>query len=215
LSRLSDANRRLGLYKEGIKRAREASEIFEQLGETVGQVKCLIDLAEALHDDGQLDAAEETACRAIDLLPEKGEQLWVYHGYRVLGDIYNPKDETEKAIHHLEVSLGIAASLNLDSGLFWSHFSLAKVFLKDGRFDDAHAHVEHAKSHAVNDTYLLARASELQAWFWKDQHRFEGAKSEALRALDMYEKLGAANDAEDVRQLLGKIDDELEEMDDR
>ena len=210
---LSDTNRRLGLYEEGIKQAREASENFERLGETVGQARCLIDLAEALFDDGQLDAAGETASRAIKLLSEKGEQHWVCIGHRVLGDIYRSKGDTERAIRHLEVSLGIASSLNLDDGLFWSHYTLARVFFEDGRFDDAHAQVEHAKSHAVNDRYPLACASKLQARFWKDQHRFEEAKSEALRALDMFENLGAANDAEDVRQLLGVIDDTFEDMD--
>ena len=35
---------------------------------------------------------------------------------------------------------------------------------------------------------------------------FEQAKSEALRALDVFEKLGAANDVELIRRLLGQID---------
>ena len=87
------------------------------------------------------------------------------------------------------------------------------MFFKDGRPNDAHAQVEDAKSRAVNDKYLLAHASKLQAWFWKDQHRVEEAKSEALRALEMFEKLGAMGDVEDVRQLLGEIDDTFEDMD--
>jgi hypothetical protein len=43
-------------------------------------------------------------------------------------------------------------------------------------------------------------------WFWHRQHRFEEAKSEALRALDAFEKLGAADDVERVRELLQQID---------
>ena len=35
---------------------------------------------------------------------------------------------------------------------------------------------------------------------------FEEARSEALRTLDIFEKLGAAGDAEDVRELLGDIE---------
>ena len=63
LRSLSEANRRIGLYKEGVQQAKEASEIFERLGNTLGQAVCLIDLAWALHDDDQLDAAEEAASR--------------------------------------------------------------------------------------------------------------------------------------------------------
>ena len=58
LGYLSDASRQLGLRKEGIKQAEEASEIFERFGETTGQARHLISLACALYDDGQLDAAE-------------------------------------------------------------------------------------------------------------------------------------------------------------
>jgi hypothetical protein len=76
------------------------------------------------------------------------------------------------------------------------------VFSEQGKFEDAQTRLEHAKSHAVNNPYLLARAMDQQAWLWGLQRRFEDAKSEALRALDAFEKLGAANDAETTRQLL-------------
>ena len=76
-----------------------------------------------------------------------------------------------------------------------------KFFGKD-KFDDAHVHIQHAKSHAVNDPYLLAHASQLQAEVWDKQHRPKEEKSEALRALDVFEKLRAANDAEQTRKLI-------------
>ena len=46
--------------------------------------------------------------------------------------------------------------------------------------------------------YLLARAPWLQAWFWYHQDMFEEAESEALRALGIFEKLGATNDVEEI-----------------
>ena len=46
----------------------------------------------------------------------------------------------------------------------------------------------------------------LQAWIWHRQRRLEEAKSEALGAVDAFEKLGAANDAKKARLLLQKID---------
>ena len=48
---------------------------------------------------------------------------------------------------------------------------------------------------------------ELQAYFWYDQHMFEEAKLEALRAVGSYEKVGATKDIEDCRDLLRKIDE--------
>jgi hypothetical protein len=62
--------------------------------------------------------------------------------------------------------------------------------------------------HAVkgHDAYLLARAMKLQAGLWHKQRRFEEAKSEASRAVDEFERLGAADGAEDARELLRQID---------
>jgi len=206
LDYLSYANREMGLCKEGIQQTEEASGIFERLGNTVGQAACLIDLAFLRHKDKQLGAGEEAASCAIDLLPEKGQQLLVCQGHYVLGKIYSSKGNTEKAIHHFEVALGIASSLGAASQAFWIHFDLAKLFSREGRSNDAHTRVEQAKSHAVNDTYLLARASLLQARFWYQQHMFEEAKSEALRVLGVFEKLGATIYAERARKLLERVD---------
>jgi len=209
LSYLSDANRLLGLYEEGIQQAKEGSDIFERLGDTGEQARCLIILAWLLYSDKQLDAAEEAASCAINLLSEKDDQLKVCQSHRVLGNIYRHKGETEKAVHHFEVALGTTSSFNWPDELFWIHHSLAKLFLHQDRFDDAHAHIERAKSHATNNTYFLGRSMHLQAEIWYLQERLEQARSEGLRAADVFEKLGDAQGLEICRELLQRIDEKL------
>ena len=206
LSNLSDANRLLGHYKEGIQQAKGVLEILERLDDTVEQAQCLINLARLFRWDKQLDAAEEAVLHAISLVSEKGDQLQISRGHRILGDIYESKGEAEKAIHNFEVALEIASSLNLAYQLFWGHVSLANALSGEGKFDDAQAHIERAKSYAANDAYLLARALWVQAWLWDKQNKTEEAKSEALRALDMFEKFGAAKLAEETRRFLEQID---------
>ena len=206
LRNLSHTNRRIHLYGEGIPQAEEASEIFKRLGNVVGQVDSLITLGRLLYGAGKFDAAEETGSRAIHLLPEKGEEFRVREAHRILGNVYRRKGETKKAIHHIEIALGIAVSLNAVDELFWETFTLAEVFREQGKFEDAQTHVEHAKVHAVNNPYLLARAMDQQARVWDGQRRFEAARSEVLRALDVFEKLGAAHSAESARLLLQRID---------
>jgi len=46
---------------------------------------------------------------------------------------------------------------------------------------------------------------ELQARFWYKRRMYEEAKSEALRAAEVYEKIGAADDLEQCRGFL-KLD---------
>jgi len=208
LGYLSDINRLIHLPKEGIEQAKEALEIYERLGNTMGQARCLDNLALSLCADGQLDAAEEAAFRAIALLPDEGEQFRVCESHQVLGKIYRSKGEIEKAIRHFEVALGIASSFDWHRHLFEIHYSLAELFRSQGRFDDAQAHLAHAESHAADNAYNLGMAMELQATVWYQQGRFEEAKIDALRAAEVYDKLGATEDTwESCRSLLRKIED--------
>ena len=207
---LSGVNRRMNLCKEGIEQAREAIEINERLGDTLMQIECLNKLASLLHADQQLDAAEESAARALNLIGEKGDQFRLCSSYRVLGKIYQSKGETEKAISHFETALEIATPFNWHDALFWTHFSLAQLFFDEDRFQDAQAHVEHSQPHTSNNGYYLARAMRLQAAIWYKQHRLEEAKSEVLRAAHAFKKLGAVKDIVSCRELLQHIQEELD-----
>ena len=204
---LCDANRDLGLHEEGISQAEEALEIYKRLGDTEGQARCSKILARLLYHDGQVDAAEKTAFRAIDLVPENGDQYTVCGCHRLLGTIYRSQGEREIAIRHFKTSLGIASSFGWHEPLFLAHSSLAELFLDEGRFDDASSHIDQAKSHTIDSAYNLGYAMELQAGLWYRQGRFDEAKSEVLRAAGVYEKLGVAKDLEECMRLLQQIDE--------
>jgi len=208
LRQLSDVHLRMGLFKEGIQQAKAASEIFKQFGDIANQALCLRQLARLLHDDGQLDGAEEVASRAINLLSGRGEEFSVCHCHYLLGLIYRSKGEIDRAVHHLQVALEIATPFNWFNLLFSIQHCMARLSFDEDRLDDAHAHVEQVKLCATNgnNPTLLARAMQLQAEFWHRQHRFAEAKSEVLGAVEMFEKLGAINDAESARRLLRRIE---------
>ena len=206
---LSDANRRVGLYEEGVGQAREALEIEERLNDKLGQAKSWHCLARLLHEDDQLDAAEEAASRAINLFLDEGDQFGVCDSHRLLGDIYLAEGDTEKAINHFETALRIASPFNWHNQQFWIHYSLAWLFSNEHQFDAAYAHVEHAKLHATNDPYNLGRAMELRAEILYQECKFEEAKSEVLRAADAFERLGATKNLEDCRKILRDIEAEV------
>lgn len=175
----------------------------------------MITLARLFHNDNQLDAAEEAASCAISLLSEKDEPYQACKCHRTLGTVYHSKGNTEEAIHHLEVARGIASSFSWPNQLFWARLGLADLLSDRGRFDDAYAHIEHAKLHAISnhDTYLLARAVRSRAEVLRREHGFEEARSEALCAGGMYEKLGAAKDMDNNWVLLKQIDSVLKQRD--
>ena len=208
LRRLADVNRLLQFYEEGIGQAKEALEIFTRTGHTGWQMQCSNDLAWLLFEDMQLDAAEDVASRAMDL-EEKGEELLVCRLHRVLGNIYRSKGEKGKAIRHFDTAVGIASPFNWHDELFWDHFGLAILFREEGEFDEANAQVEQAKSYAVDNRYKLGHAMHMQADVWYRQLKLEEAKSEALHSLEVYEKLGAAFDAGECRDLLQMIEKAL------
>ena len=209
LKDLSDTNRQMRLYKEGIELAKEALEIFERLGIAEGKAHCLNSLAELLYSDRQFDAAEETASRAINLFQEQGDQFQVCQSHRTLGEMYRSKGEQEKAVYHFEAALEIASSFDWRDELCWVHYGLARLSFDQGKFDDADAHVEQAKLHTVDNAYRLGHTMRLQAEFWYRRHQFAEAKSEVLHAAQVFEKLGAAGDLERCRELLQRIEQEM------
>ncbi|KAF9793512.1 hypothetical protein BJ322DRAFT_1103895 [Thelephora terrestris] len=212
LRNLSNANVMLGRYEEGVHQAREALGIFERLGETLDRARCLSALARLLQADGQLNAAEEAIVQSIGLLPEKGEEYMVCASHHALSEVYRFKREREKAVHHYKVALEISSTFDWQPSLFGIHLSLAVFFLDEDGFDDAQVHVERAKSYTPDNAYYLGRAALLQAQIWYRQHMLEGAESEALRAQEIFEKLGNPKYLEESRGLLRKIEEATESL---
>ena len=211
LNDLSDANRMLGLYEEGICQAKEALEIQEQFGDGEERALCLNYLARLLYDDKQLQAAEEVVSRGVDLLPEEGQEFRLCQSHQILGRTYRSMGKRDKAIHHLETALGIAFPFNWHHHLFWINFSLAVLFLDEDGLEDAHAHIKQAKPHALNDVYKLGRAVLLEAEIWYQQNSLKEATKEVSGAIEIFEKLGAANMLEACRDLLKKIEQQTKE----
>jgi tetratricopeptide (TPR) repeat protein len=188
------------LLEEAIQHAREALGIFEQLKDTMRQAQCLSLLALSFLHDGQVDTAEGTASLAITLLPENTKRIILYRCHQVLGEIHRYKRDNKKAIEHLELALGIASSHNWHSEAFSIYHQLVSLFIAEGEFGNANARLERAKLHAVDNARNLAGVVQLQALIFFHQNRLAEARSEALCAVEAFEKIGAVMDAENCQQ---------------
>lgn len=120
----------IGLHEDGIRQAREALKIYRQLSDIPGQAHSWQRLAWGLHDDGQLDAADEAASQAINLLTDKDDQLPVCECHCVLSNINCSKGETGEAIQHFETTPGIASSFGWHYELFWDRHTLSELFFR-------------------------------------------------------------------------------------
>jgi len=186
-------------------------EIQKRLGDKIVEAEYLGDLAWSLFEGGQLDEAEAVSSRVINLLPGKGGEYLICHSHRLLGSIYDQKREKEKAIHHFEAALRIATPfMNWHDQLFWAHYGLSILFYHEDELDNANTHIQQAKANAVHDTYNLGCAMQEQATIWWLGGRLEDAKSEALHALEIFEKLGAAGDLKTCGDVLQEIEKSME-----
>ena len=210
LKDLSDINRWLNLHEEGIQQAKEALAIFERTNDTAGQAHSLDQLAALLLDDKQLDAAENAASRAIDLVSAGGQDYLLCRLHRVLGQVHRSKGEKEKAIHHINTATGIASNSNWHDVVFCNRIDLAQLLCDGHEFEAASAHIEQTKSLVTDDPYRLGCAVYMQAYIWYRQGRFGDAKSEFLHALGILEKLGAVNDVEYCKNFLQNVEQAIQ-----
>ena len=109
--------------------------------------------------------------------------------------------ERRPAIHHFEAALAVSSSFNQHNALFWSNYSLAKLFSDEDSFDDANAHIERAKSYAVmtHSAWVVRSGSRLTVGINKVEPKKRKPSAEALRALDVYKRLGVAKGVEVTR----------------
>ena len=174
-----------------------------------GEMRTLRTIADLLFADGQLDAAEKAAEKVINLGDREPS---VSDCHILLGRIHCERGNTESAITHFEIVLRIASPFNRHGQLFSGHYNLAKLFAEQGRFNDAHTHIGHAKpyAHATNNNLRIGRAMYLQAWIWYREGKFVEAKAEALHTVTVFEELGAMEWLKGARKLLQAIEEEID-----
>ena len=137
-----------------------------------------------------------------------GEEFKACQSHCLLGG-YLSTGERKPAIRHFEEALRIASTFTWRNQLYGVHNYLAELFLDEDKFDDAQVHIEKAKSRAVGGTYDLGAAMVLQACSWFPQNRLEDARSEALGALAIFEKLGSTDNVRTCKYYLQRIEQKM------
>ena len=208
LIELAVTNRTLGFTEEGTHQAEEALEIYERNGYPWNLVCFLIRFTVLLCSSERLDAAEAVTSQVMQPLKttEQDRRPLPFGCRRFLGNIYGLKRERGRIIHDLTTVLGIASRSGDDYTLYWIHYFLALLFHHEDKPDDARPHIEQAKSLSGSNTYDLGRVVGLQGRVYYQQGKLEDARTSALHALEIFEKLGAAGGVDECRDLLQSIE---------
>ena len=186
---LAEANRFLFLHEEGIPQAKEALEIYERLEDTEGQADSLGCLAFLYLQDNMHTTAVEVSSRAVDLSSGERKQSHLCEYHHILGHRYSPRQA--QISHHIK-ALDIALSLNSLDRQTQIFLCLIGLFIEEDRLDDAQAYIEQHKLKVVNSPFNMAATMMIQAFVWDHGGRVDEAKSEALRCIDLYKKLGVS-----------------------
>ncbi|KAF9786353.1 hypothetical protein BJ322DRAFT_1108203 [Thelephora terrestris] len=205
LTSLCDTNRLQGLYKEGIQEGGKAVKVCGQLGDIGGLARSLHSLALVLDADNRRGCAEEAASLAVKLYRVNSDQFGVCRAKYILGKICHSKGENRKAKKLFDAAHEIATTIQWHDQLSSIHHSLAWLSFDRRAFEDAHYHIERAKSHAINDKHKLGHGMEAQAYFLYTQRRFKEARSEAVRCIGVYKELGIPDALERCQVLLKQI----------
>ena len=115
--------------------------------------------------------------------------------------------EVENAINHLETALRIATSFSWHGRL--SH-SFERLFSNGNRLGDAQVHIEWAESHATTKSTQSRSRDPTTGKVWYKQRRLEEAKSEASRAVDVFEKLGTSEELRVCKANLQDIEEAID-----
>jgi hypothetical protein len=185
---------------EGRESAEEALEIYERLGNTVGQALCLINLTRLFLERGQLDLGEEaTSARSISSWGKANNT-----GSANLIEFsagYIDSKGMSKAIHHLELALGIATPSDWHDGV-----TVLDSLRPRMPVSRAHAHLtthkltSNTQSHTRSIAHItMALVAEMQATVWYRQDRPEEAGREARRAAEIYDGVRGEEHAEGWR----------------
>ena len=85
------------------------------------------------------------------------------------------------------------------------------MFLDEDEPDDPLLHIKQAKSNALDNAHNLGLATAFQAEILRRQGRLKEARSEASRAVEIFEKIGASGDARACKDLLKEIEGGMED----
>jgi predicted ATPase len=137
ISWLGEAMAMLSQYQEGIEQMRQGMTARESSFEKCYVTGNLRSMAEAQAKLGQMDEALDTLAQAFTRLEETGERHWEAELHRLKGELLLALDDPNGAEASFEKAIQIARRQHARSWELRSTISLARLWGKQGKIDEA------------------------------------------------------------------------------
>ncbi len=117
---------------------------------------------------GDYQNSMKHAEKLLQKAKEFGYRDWQGEGYRLLGDIALKKQDRTAAISYYQQALSLGDKLPMPGVALWSHVGSARVYLADGKADQAMGHLERAMK-IVETLRSFLQFEELRSSFFEDK----------------------------------------------
>ena len=180
-------------------------ETLERLDDTAEQARCLNILASLSYEDEQLDAAEEAVSCAISqpILPAPQFSLQMRHETEVIQVV------VRAGVGAFDVIVCVVESAFVQEQSRQAIMNPKQLVVPAERGGDSESHLEMSRLLPLALGFIYVAKNMMRSFLGPSLREKIEARSEALRAIDAYEKLGAAQDLERCRRILREIEEEM------
>jgi tetratricopeptide (TPR) repeat protein len=200
-----------GDSQKAIESIRRALAILEDLGDSGSDLATTYgNLGNAYREAANLEKAEEMHRKALTIAEKLGRQEEIASELGSLGHVYLSRGDMKKAEEMYRTSLSIDEKLGRQRGVATSYSSLGLVYRRNGNL--AEAETMFRKSLVIEET--LGRKPGIASDCYNlglvalDKKDPKAARSWWNTALETYKAIGDTENARDVEQLLGSLEQE-------
>lgn len=114
-----------------------ALQIYEQLGDLVGQANVLNNIGVTAYEEGRLDDALDAWQRSMEACERAGDSVGAARQRNNIGEVLSDRGQFEEAEALFRRALAVFQDTNYALGLAYARSNLGRVATRRGRMDDA------------------------------------------------------------------------------
>lgn len=143
----------------------EATKIYQQAGDEIGEIGSLINQAQGMQELGLYIKAEKTLTQVKDILDKQKDDELKISGLRKLGNIQRLLGKLTESERILQESLALARSLQSDTQISASLLNLGNTAIAKGEYEKAKNYYQQVVNLSPSTvTQLKARLNQLRVF---------------------------------------------------